>query len=79
MSAPAHESVEDEKDHREEAGQKKDGPVLPAEEGLKRANARASAESRFEQFDIDLIHEGLAGRTESMAARASLRVPSLPK
>jgi hypothetical protein len=34
---------------------------------------------RFEQFDIDLIHEGLAGRTERMAARASLGVPSLPK
>ena len=42
---------------------------LPAEEGLKRANARASAESRFEQFDIG-FHERLRQAFLEIARRA---------
>jgi dTMP kinase len=42
---------------------------LPAEEGLKRANARASAESRFEQFDIG-FHERLRQAFLDIAKRA---------
>jgi hypothetical protein len=34
---------------------------------------------RFESFDVDLIHEGLAGRAERMAAAASQVAPSLPQ
>ena len=42
---------------------------LPAEEGLKRANARASAESRFEQFDIG-FHERLRQAFLDIARRS---------
>jgi len=42
---------------------------LPAEEGLKRANARASTESRFEQFDIG-FHERLRQAFLDIAKRA---------
>jgi dTMP kinase len=42
---------------------------LPAEEGLKRANARASTESRFEQFDIG-FHERLRQAFLDIARRA---------
>jgi dTMP kinase len=42
---------------------------LPAEEGLRRANARASAESRFEQFDIG-FHERLRQAFLDIARRA---------
>jgi len=42
---------------------------LPAQEGLKRANARASAESRFEQFDIG-FHERLRQAFLEIARRA---------
>ncbi|MGA7676462.1 MAG: dTMP kinase [Rhizomicrobium sp.] len=42
---------------------------LPAEDGLKRANARASTESRFEQFDIG-FHERLRQAFLDIARRA---------
>jgi dTMP kinase len=42
---------------------------LPAEEGLRRADARASAESRFEQFDVD-FHERLRQAFLEIAKRA---------
>jgi dTMP kinase len=42
---------------------------LPAEEGLRRADARASAESRFEQFDVD-FHERLRQAFLDIAKRA---------
>ncbi len=42
---------------------------LPAEEGLKRANARASTESRFEQFDIG-FHERLRQAFLDIARRS---------
>jgi dTMP kinase len=42
---------------------------LPAEEGLKRANARASAEMRFEQFDIG-FHERLRQAFLDIARRS---------
>jgi dTMP kinase len=42
---------------------------LPAEEGLRRANARASAESRFEQFDMG-FHERLRQAFLDIARRA---------
>jgi dTMP kinase len=42
---------------------------LPAEEGLNRANARASAETRFEQFDIG-FHERLRQAFLEIARRA---------
>ena len=42
---------------------------LPAEEGLKRANARASTEMRFEQFDIG-FHERLRQAFLDIARRA---------
>jgi dTMP kinase len=42
---------------------------LPAEDGLKRANARASAETRFEQFDIG-FHERLRQAFLDIAKRA---------
>ena len=34
---------------------------------------------RFESVDVDLIHDGLGGRAERMAAMASRAVPSLPQ
>ena len=42
---------------------------LPAEDGLKRANARASTELRFEQFDIG-FHERLRQAFLDIARRA---------
>ena len=42
---------------------------LPAEEGLRRADARASAESRFEQFDV-AFHERLRQAFLDIAKRA---------
>ena len=42
---------------------------LPAEEGLRRANARASAETRFEQFDMG-FHERLRQAFLDIARRA---------
>ncbi|HEY0283395.1 MAG TPA: hypothetical protein VGC27_12320, partial [Rhizomicrobium sp.] len=42
---------------------------LPAEEGLRRAGARASAESRFEHFDIG-FHERLRQAFLDIAKRA---------
>ena len=42
---------------------------LPVEEGLKRANARSSAESRFEQFDVT-FHERLRQAFLDIAKRS---------